>query len=142
MDKTAENTMTLTVSANTENEAFVRSTVAAFCVCLDPTLEEINDIKTAVSEAIGNSIIHGYAEYDGAITVKAVIKGKTVHIEVSDEGLGIEDIERARTPFFTTKPQEERSGMGFTVMETFMDSLEVVRNSGRGITVRMTKNIA
>ncbi len=138
-----KNEMTLTFSAISENEAFARNAVAAFCVELDPTIDQINDIKTAVSEAVTNCIVHAYADdKDGKfVTVKTDITDGIVHIVVSDTGVGIEDIQHAMQPFFTTKPEQERSGMGFTVMESFMDSLSVERNIPSGTVVSMTKTI-
>ncbi|MCH5350377.1 MAG: anti-sigma F factor [Clostridiales bacterium] len=137
------NEMTLIFSAVSENEAFARNAVAAFCVPLDPTIDQINDIKTAVSEAVTNCIVHAYPikPEEQFVTVKTVIDGGTVHIVVSDNGVGIEDVEKAMQPFFTTKPDEERSGMGFTVMESFCDSLEVTKNVPSGTTVSMTKRV-
>ncbi|HEY8419305.1 MAG TPA: anti-sigma F factor [Clostridia bacterium] len=136
-----DNEMTLIIPALSKNEAFARSAVAAFAVEMDPSLEEINDIKTAVCEAVTNSIVHGYDKKEGYITIKAKIMGKVLHIEISDNGVGIKDIEKARQPYFTTKPEEERTGMGFTVMETFMDTLEVLPNENGGVKVIMTKTI-
>lgn len=138
-----KNEMTLKFSAIPENEAFARNAVAAFCVCLDPTVDQINDIKTAVSEAVTNAIIHAYPNNstDKFVTVKTVIDDNTVHIAVSDEGVGIADVSKAMQPFFTTKPDEERSGMGFTVMESFTDELTVENNSPTGTVVSMTKAI-
>ena len=134
------NYMSLKIKAISQNEAFARSVVAAFCASVNPTVDQINDIKTAISEAVTNSVVHGYAEYSGTIEISATLESRTIHIEVLDEGVGIEDIPRAREPFFTTRPQDERSGMGFTVMESFMDSLEVLKRDGRGLRVRMSKN--
>lgn len=137
-----DNEMILTVLAKSQNESFARSTVAAFAVSLNPTLEQINDIKTAVSEAVTNAVVHGYEGAEGMITVKAGIAGNVLHISVTDFGVGIEDIAKAMQPFYTTKPEQERSGMGFTVMESFMDSLRVEKNpDGKGITVFMEKTI-
>ena len=138
-----KNEMTLTFSAISANEAFARNAVAAFCVDHDPTIEQINDIKTAVSEAVTNSVVHAYAAdaQDKIVTIKTTIDENTVHIVVSDYGIGIEDIEHAMQPFFTTKPDQERSGMGFTVMESFMDTLSVGRNEPNGTVVTMTKTI-
>ncbi|HEY8389419.1 MAG TPA: anti-sigma F factor [Clostridia bacterium] len=137
-----DNEMTLIIPALSKNESFARSTVAAFAVDMDPSLEEINDIKTAVCEAVTNSIVHGYQKQgDGLITINAKIIGKVLHITISDNGVGIEDIDKARQPYFTTKPEEERAGMGFTVMETFMDTLEVLPNENGGLKVIMTKTI-
>ena len=138
-----KNEMTLTFSAISSNEAFARNAVAAFCVDLDPTVDQINDIKTAVSEAVTNSIVHAYENnaQDKFVTIKTTIDDNTVHIVVSDNGIGIADIEHAMQPFFTTKPDEERSGMGFTVMESFMDTLSVGQNEPSGTVVSMTKTI-
>jgi stage II sporulation protein AB (anti-sigma F factor) len=136
-----DNEMILTIPALSKNESFARSAVAAFAVEMDPSLEEINDIKTAVCEAVTNSIVHGYDRQEGFITIRAKIIGKTLHIEISDNGVGINDISKARQPYFTTKPEEERTGMGFTVMETFMDSLEVAPNENGGVKVIMRKTI-
>lgn len=138
-----KNEMTLIFSALSENEAFARNAVAAFCVGLDPTIDQINDIKTAVSEAVTNCVVHAYptnAE-DNYVTVKTVVSDTTVHIVVSDTGIGIDDINGAMQPFYTSKPEQERSGMGFTVMESFMDSLSVENNSPRGTVVSMSKTI-
>lgn len=136
------NAMKLTFSARSENEAFARVAVAAFVSQLDPTLEELNDLKTAVSEAVTNAIIHGY-ESDASceVTIEAVIDRDTVSITISDAGRGIEDLELARQPLFTSKPELERSGMGFTIMENFMDHFEVASKVGGGTQVAMMKRI-
>ncbi|GMK37926.1 anti-sigma F factor [Paenibacillus sp. CCS19] len=138
----AVNTMRVTFSARSENEAFARITVAAFITHLDPTLDELNDLKTVVSEAVTNSIIHGY-DNDPArfITIEASIEDETLHLIVSDEGNGIEDLELARSPLYTSKPELERSGMGFTIMENFMDRFEVTSEPGRGTRIEMSKRI-
>lgn len=134
--------MTVIFDAVSENEAFARNTVAAFCVALDPTVDQINDIKTAVSEAVTNSIVHAYPSGENnKITVVTTIDDESVHIVVSDEGIGIDNIENAMQPFYTTKPEQERSGMGFTVMESFMDELKVEPNTPNGTVVSMTKTI-
>lgn len=138
-----DNEMTLTIKAQSQNEAFARSAVAAFCTQLDPTLEEINDIKTAVSEAVTNSIVHAYQRDESQdIVIFVAIDEKELTITVSDTGAGIANINQALQPFFTTKPQEERSGMGFTVMQAFMDELEVTSIVDKGTTVYMTKKIS
>ncbi|KPU45348.1 anti-sigma F factor [Oxobacter pfennigii] len=134
-----ENSMKLEIISLSQNEAFARTVVAAFASQLDPTLDEISDVKTAVSEAVTNSIIHGYENTQGIITVKADIKDNLLTVEVIDNGKGIEDIEAARQPLYTSKPELERSGMGFTVMETFMDSVDVISELGKGTRVLMTK---
>lgn len=135
------NMMELNFLSKSQNESFARTVVAAFAAQLDPTIEEIADIKTAVSEAVTNCIIHGYENKIGIITIKAFISGNKITIEVIDEGKGIEDIEKAMQPLFTTRLEEERAGMGFTVMQTFMDELEVESTPGKGTLVRMTKYI-
>ncbi|HHW56665.1 MAG TPA: anti-sigma F factor [Clostridia bacterium] len=135
------NMMELKFLSKSQNESFARTVVAAFAAQLDPTIEEIADIKTAVSEAVTNCIIHGYENKIGIITIKAFISGNKITIEVIDEGKGIEDIEKAMQPLFTTRLEEERAGMGFTVMQTFMDELEVQSTPGKGTLVRMVKYI-
>ncbi|AEM78689.1 stage II sporulation protein AB (anti-sigma F factor) [Thermoanaerobacter thermohydrosulfuricus] len=135
------NMMELKFLSKSQNESFARTVVAAFAAQLDPTIEEIADIKTAVSEAVTNCIIHGYENKIGIITIKAFISGNKITIEVIDEGKGIDDIEKAMQPLFTTRLEEERAGMGFTVMQTFMDELEVESTPGKGTLVRMTKYI-
>lgn len=138
-----KNEMTLTFSAVSDNEAFARNAVAAFCVGLDPTIDQLNDIKTAVSEAVTNSIVHAYPNGAGDkfVTVRTTIEDNTVHIVVSDEGVGIDDVDKAMQPFYTTKPEQERSGMGFTVMESFMDELSVERNTPTGTVIKMSKSL-
>lgn len=136
-----DNYMELKIAAKSVNESFCRSTVAAFAVLLNPTLDEINDIKTAVSEAVTNCIVHGYEKKDGEILIRAKIEGSVLHIDVEDEGYGIEDIEKAMQPFFTTKPEQERSGMGFTVMSAFCEDLKVENKPGGGLKVSMKKRI-
>lgn len=137
-----KNKMTMTFSAISQNEAFARNSVAAFCVPLDPTLDELNDIKTAVSEAVTNCIVHAYPSGEpGEVTVTTELDANTVHIVVSDTGIGIEDIKCAMQPFYTTKPEQERSGVGFTVMESFTDKLTVEHNTPSGIVVSMTKTV-
>lgn len=123
-----------------ENEALARVVVAAFISRLDPTLEEMDDVKTAVSEAVTNSIIHGYEDRGGPIRLHCWIEGDTVTIRIEDDGVGIPDIPRALTPLYTSRPEEERSGMGFTMMQTFMDTLQVDSVPGKGTQVTMTKS--
>ena len=115
--------------------------VAAFCTRLDPTLEEITDIKTAVSEAVTNCIVHGYEGGKGKIYINVNITGNTAEVIVKDNGIGIENIEKAMEPLYTTKPEQERSGMGFSFMEAFMDELEVSSARNKGTTVIMRKKI-
>ncbi len=137
-----ENYMKLEFDAKSENEGFARVCVAAFAARLDPTLEEISDIKTALSEAVTNAIIHGYENTDGGrVTIECSIENSEVRISVSDKGKGIENVQQAMEPLYTSHPEMERSGMGFTVMETFMDSVHVLTNIGEGTEVLMTKRI-
>lgn len=136
-----ENEMKLEFISKSNNEAFARITVAAFVAGLDPTIEEISDIKTAVSEAVTNSIVHGYEDKLGIINLRCKIKDREVTIEVSDNGKGIENIEMAKQPLYTSKPNLERSGMGFTIMESFMDDLKVESVLGLGTKVTMKKTI-
>src|SRR5690554_6648595 len=126
------NYMKLEFLSKSSNESFARVVVAAFASQLDPTLEELSDIKTAVSEAVTNAIIHGYEYGEGIIIVEAKIIDNEIEILVEDKGMGIADIKQAMEPFYTSKPNLERSGMGFTVMETFMDSLEIESKKGEG----------
>jgi stage II sporulation protein AB (anti-sigma F factor) len=135
------NMMELKFLSKSQNESFARTVVAAFAAQLDPTIEEIADIKTAVSEAVTNCIIHAYENKIGIITIRAYILDNKITIEVIDEGKGIEDVKKAMQPLFTTRLEEERAGMGFTVMQTFMDELEVESAPGKGTLVRMTKYI-
>ena len=135
------NEMTLLIKAVSANESFARSCVVAFCASLNPSLDEINDIKTAVSEAVTNSVVHAYPSNKGEIKIKVKIIGNVIKITITDFGIVIADISQAKQPFFTSKPEQERSGMGFTVMESFMDSLEVQNNTTRGVTVHLTKTI-
>lgn len=124
-----------------DNERFARTVAAAFIVELDPTIDQLSEVKTAVSEAVTNAIIHGYDECDGIITLEGEIYDRTVELTVSDNGVGIPDIRRAREPLFTGKPEMERSGMGFTIMETFMDSIDVESEIGKGTRVTMRKRL-
>lgn len=135
-----DNSIKIEFLAKSENESFARVAVAAFISQLDPTIEELTDIKTAVSEAVTNSIIHGYENNgQGIVKIGSSIEGKNITISVEDEGLGIDDVEQAREPLYTSKPEMERSGMGFTVMETFMDEVEVFSERGKGTKVVMKK---
>lgn len=135
------NQMQLGFSALSQNEGFARGVACAFASQLDPTLDELSDIRTAVSEAVTNAIIHGYDGAEGMVYMRCSLCGQLITISVHDDGCGIEDIAKAREPFFTTRPDMDRSGMGFTVMESFMDSLVVESEPGRGTTVTMTKLI-
>lgn len=136
------NFMEVEFKAISVNEGFARMCVAGFCLPLNPTLEEIGDIKTAVSEAVTNCVVHAYpSSHSGVITMRCEIEGNEIKIIISDHGVGIKDIAKAREPFFTTKPSEERSGMGFSVMESFMDRVEVENNDLKGLKVTMYKQI-
>lgn len=136
-----DNEMKLEFLSKSNNEAFARITVAAFVSQLDPTIEELADIKTAVSEAVTNSIVHGYEDKSGIVKIVAKIQDNEITIEISDNGKGIEDVEVAKQPLYTTKPNLERSGMGFTIMESFMDEIEVESVLGLGTKVTMKKTI-
>ena len=141
MDKQLKNEMKIEFLSKSTNEAFARIAVAAFVSQLDPTIEEIADIKTSVSEAVTNSIIHGYGNTEGIVKVKTKIFEDEIEIEVSDNGAGIENIEEAKKPLYTSKGNLERSGMGFTIMENFMDELSVESIVGLGTKIVMTKKI-
>ena len=124
-----------------ENEAFARVVIAAFAVQLSPTMPEIADVKTAVSEAVTNAIVHGYEGTRGMVTMRARIDGATLSIDISDSGKGIPNVQQAMEPFYTTHPEQERSGMGFAVMQTFMDEVDVRSTPGSGTSVCMRKRI-
>lgn len=141
MGETFENEMELIFASKSENENFARVVVAAFCTRLDPTLEEITDIKTAVSEAVTNCVVHGYEGKEGKIYLKCYINENELTVIVKDDGVGIADIDRAMEPLYTSKPEQERSGMGFSFMEAFMDSLAVESRRGRGTVITMKKRI-
>ncbi len=134
------NEMELRFLSRSENEPFARNAVAAFALPLNPSISELSDVKTAVSEAVTNCIVHAYAGEEGWITVKCRTEANRLHIEISDSGRGIEDVERAQQPFFTTLADEERSGMGFTIMQTFMSDFSVCSHRGEGTCVRMSKD--
>ena len=136
-----ENEMKLEFLSKSSNEAFARISVAAFASQLDPTIEEMADIKTAVSEAVTNCIVHGYENTCGIVKVVCKIFANSIEIEISDTGKGIENVELARKPLYTSKPNLERSGMGFTIMESFMDKLKVKSTPGKGTTVTMSKKV-
>lgn len=136
------NTMFLKVPALSKNEAFVRNTIAAFCVDLNPTIDQLDDIKTAVSEAITNCVVHAYGEEKGDIDIFVEIVNSNVHIRITDFGKGITDISKATTQYFSTDESGERAGIGFTVMQSFMDEMTVENNKdGKGVTVSMRKNL-
>lgn len=136
-----DNYFKLEFDAKNVNESFARGVVALFCMELKPTVSEINDIKTAVSEAVTNSIVHGYDNKGGTVVLEAGIKNNVLDVTVTDYGVGINDIDMALQPFFTTKSDEEHSGMGFTLMDSFMSSLEVEKNKPSGLIVHMRKVI-
>ena len=153
-----KNEMELSFDAISDNEAFARIAVAAFVTHLNPTMEELSDIKTAVSEAVTNAIIHGYGNvhgysrpdgkrpaaeviHPGKVNICCRLEKDLLHIKISDQGVGMEDIEQAMEPLFTTKPELERSGMGFAFMEAFMDDLEVESRPGQGTVIHMTKKL-
>lgn len=136
-----QNEMRLEFDSRSVNEGFARVAVAAFLAELNPTLDELADIKTAVSEAVTNAIIHGYEDEAGKVSLSCRIDGEEIEIVVSDTGKGIADVEQAKAPFFTTKPELERSGMGFAFMEAFMDDVQVESELEKGTTVYMKKRI-
>lgn len=136
-----DNYFKLEFEAKNLNESFARGVVALFCTELEPSLSEINDIKTAVSEAVTNSVVHGYNNKGGKIVLEVKIINRTIDIVVTDFGVGISDIEMALQPFYTTKSDEEHSGMGFTLMDSFMNKLEVKKNTPSGLIVHMQKVI-
>ena len=135
------NEMKLEFDSRSANEAFARVTVASFMPQLNPTLEEVSDVKTAVSEAVTNAIIHGYENHVNKVQIYAGIEGRTLHLEISDRGVGIPDVKKAMEPLYTTRPELERSGMGFSFMEAFMDEVQVESEPGKGTIVRMKKII-
>lgn len=132
--------MHLQFSALSQNESFARVAVAAFIAQLDPTMDELTEIKTVVSEAVTNAIIHGYDNNpEGIVYITVVLEDGVVKLTIRDEGVGIPNLDEARQPLFTTKPELERSGMGFTIMENFMDEVEVISNESYGTTIHLTK---
>lgn len=136
------NQMEISFLSIPENESFARVAVSAFAVQLNPTLDVLADIKTAVSEAVTNAIVHGYCDCMGMVKIEAILKDNgMLRLVVSDEGCGIENVEEAMQPFFTSQPEKERSGMGFSVMQTFMDQVEVISEPGKGTRVTMEKKI-
>ncbi len=136
------NHMRLEFDARPENESFARIAAAAFTVPFNPTMDVLSDIRTAVSEAVTNAIVHAYREQGGTITLDArLLESGVLRLEISDRGCGIPDISQAMQPFFTTQPEKERSGMGFSVMQSFMDDVQVESEVGRGTTVRMEKRV-
>jgi stage II sporulation protein AB (anti-sigma F factor) len=137
-----KNVMNLQFSALSQNESFARVTVAAFIAQLDPTMDELTEIKTVVSEAVTNSIIHGYEnDQNGIVYITVSIEENLIEMTIKDTGIGIADVEEARQPLFTTKPDLERSGMGFTIMENFMDEVEVHSQPGIGTEIKLRKHL-
>ena len=136
------NTMSMQIPAKSENESFARAVVAAFCVGLNPTIDEISDIKTAVSEAVTNCVVHAYQKRQSnadMITIECKLYPNLLEVKISDRGVGIPNIPQAMEPFYTTQPDNERSGMGFTVMQSFMDTISVNNQNGGGTVVTMQK---
>ncbi len=136
------NYMSIRFKSVSENESLARSCVAAFIAPLEPTIEDMADIKTSISEAVTNCIVHGYDGKVGMVEMSAYTEGKKLTIKISDRGCGIHNIQKAREPLYTTKPELERSGMGFTIMESFMDSVKIISTEGKGTTVIMTKTLS
>ncbi len=137
--KEKKNYMEITFPSLSENEAFARVAVASFISQLDPTMEELTDIKTVVSEAVTNAVIHGYENGEGVIYIRTEIEGARVSIQITDYGVGIADVSEARQPLYTSKPELERSGMGFTIMENFMDEVTIHSQLNKGTTIYMVK---
>lgn len=135
------NEMQIIFDSRSSNESFARVTVAAFMTSLNPTIEEVADVKTAVSEAVTNAIIHGYEQEVHKIYIRCKTEGDKLYLEIEDKGKGIANVEKAMEPLFTTKPELERSGMGFSFMEAFMDELTVLSEPGKGTIVKMSKII-
>ena len=135
------NEMTIIFDSRPENEGLARVAAAAFCTQLNPTLEEVADLKTAVSEAVTNCIIHGYQGEVHKIRMKCVRKERTIDLDIEDDGIGIADVEKAMEPLYTTRADQDRSGMGFTFMEAFMDEVKVTSQVGKGTCVHMSKKI-
>ena len=135
------NEMTIIFDSRPENEGLARVTAAAFCTQLNPTLEEVADLKTAVSEAVTNCIIHGYQGEVHKIRMKCVRKERTIYLDIEDDGIGIADVEKAMEPLYTTRADQDRSGMGFTFLEAFMDEVKVTSQVGKGTCVHMSKKI-
>ena len=138
----SENKFKLSFPSKSINESFARMAVSAFCMQFDPTIEQINDIKTAVSEAVTNCVVHAYPDQIGTIYITADIKENALIISVKDKGVGMSDVKKAMEPMFTTDTQNERAGLGFAVMQAFMDKVKVFSNPGKGTRVVMTKIIS
>lgn len=135
-----ENRFDMEFTGISENESFARTVVSAFAAMLDPTVEELAELKTAVSEAVTNAIVHAYPEERGAVLLSGRVSERTVYITVTDYGIGISDIDRAREPLYTGAPEQERSGLGFSIMESFCDEISVTSNVGEGTTVMLVKS--
>ncbi|MCQ2399338.1 MAG: anti-sigma F factor [Clostridia bacterium] len=135
------NEINLTFNSLSENEALARNVISCYVLPLNPTVSEITDIKTAVSEAVTNAIVHAYKDKIGKVEMSASVDGNTLHIKIKDEGVGIEDVEKALEPFFTTSDGDERSGMGFTIIQSFMDGFKVESVLGKGTSIYMSKVI-
>ncbi len=136
-----DNEFKMSFVSKSVNESFARMTVSSFCLPLDPTIEQLNDIKTAVSEAVTNSVVHAYKESLGTIYITARIKGDTLTVQVRDKGVGIKDVKQAMMPMFTTDEKNERAGLGFALMQAFMDKVKVYSHENKGTRVVMTKKI-
>ena len=136
------NKMTIKFDSVSQNECFARNVIASFILPLNPTISDLSDVKTAVSEAVTNSIVHGYPDSVGEVTMSAEIVGNDLHIIIADCGIGIDNVDKAIEPFFTTKPNDERSGMGFTIIKTFMDDVKVVSKVNCGTKIEMVKTIS
>ncbi len=135
------NEMTVSFLSCSENEAFARTVIAAFIAPIDPTVTLLNEVKTAVSEAVTNAIVHGYENTQGMVTMHATLDGRKLKVTISDRGCGIADVSQAMEPLYSSKPEEERSGIGFTVMQTFSDKLDVRSRLGEGTCVIMEKTL-
>ena len=136
-----ENKMNVKFDSVSENESFARNVIASFLMPLNPSVSELSDVRTAVSEAVTNSIVHGYPDTIGEVCMSAEIDGDEIHIVISDKGVGISNLEEALKPFFTSRPDEERSGMGFTIIKTFMDEVKVISEPNHGTIVDMKKAV-
>ena len=136
-----DNQVSIRIKGIPENESFARSAIAAFCLSSDPSMETISDVRTAVSEAVTNSVVHGYADREGDVLIDAEIKNDVLTVRVIDYGIGIVDVETAVKDFVTSREEDERSGLGFTIMKTYMDTLQVESKLGAGTTVFMTKEL-
>ncbi len=135
------NKFTITFPSVSENESFIRGVVSLFILRLNPNVSELSDVKTAVSEAVTNAIVHGYPNEIGEVKLECSLLDDKIHINISDNGVGIDDLSEALEPFYTTKPEQERSGMGFTIMKSFMDKVIVKSEKGKGTNIYMEKTI-